>query len=498
MALGSERKAVQEKIIKYTADLGWEYLSPNEAITFRNGESNIILKETFINQILKLNPKLEVEHAQEILTKLERIPANIEGNLIAWEYLKGLKQVFISSEHREINIRLIDEENIDNNTFHITDELKFISGNKTNRYDLVFYINGFPILLIETKSAYKIDGLVEALKQIKRYHRETPESFSLLQMYAITHLIEFLYSATWNFTHKDLNKWKHKEVYSFERLIKDFFQRERIIKILLDYILFTKKDDKLSKVILRHHQIRAIEKIVNRARDNKKKRGLIWHTQGSGKTYTMITAAKKILENPEFENPTVIMLVDRNELEQQLFNNLSSLGFDSVRVAMSKKDLKQLLIDDYRGLIVSMIHKFHLIPANINKRKNIFVLIDEAHRTTEGDLGTYLMSALPNATIIGFTGTPIDKTKHGKGTFITFGQDDFPKGYLDKYSIIEAIEDGATLKINYSLAENQFLIDKEVLDEQFLNLKEAEGISDIETLNKIINKSTTLKKPSKE
>jgi len=493
MSFGSERGAVQNKIIQYATEIGWEYKSPDEALILRNGESNIVLKEIFINQILKLNPKLDTEHAQEILNRIERIPANIEGNLTAWEYLKGLKQVFISSEKREINVKLIDRDNINNNTFHITDELTFVSGNHTNRYDIVFYINGFPVIMIETKSAYKTDGLVEALDQVKRYHRETPEAFSLLQVYAITQLIEFLYSATWNFSHKDLNKWKYQGEYNLEKLVKDFFQKDKIIRILLDYILFTKKDDKLSKVVLRSHQIRAIEKILDRAKEKKKKRGLVWHTQGSGKTYTMITAAKRILENPEFENPTVIMLVDRNELEQQLFNNLSSVGFDNVRVAMSKKDLQQLLIDDYRGLIVSMIHKFHLMPENINKRKNIFVLIDEAHRTTEGDLGTYLMSALPNATIIGFTGTPIDKTQHGKGTFITFGQDDFPKGYLDKYSIIESIEDGATLKINYSLAENNLLIDKEILDKEFLELKEAEGISDIETLNKVINKSTTLK-----
>ena len=492
MSLGNERESVQNRIIKYSTEVGWEYLSPDEALRLREGEGNIILKEIFLNQLQKLNPKIGYEEAQEVLRRIERIPANIEGNLTAWEFLKGLKQVFLPSEKREINVKLLDEKNVDNNIFHVTDELKFVSGNRVNRYDIVFFINGFPVLLIETKAAHKINGLVEAFEQIKRYHRETPEALSLLQLFSITHLIEFYYGATWNLSSKGLNRWKNKERPDFEGLIKSFFNRENILKTITDYILFPKKDDKLTKVILKPHQQRAIKKVVERAKDRKKKRGLVWHTQGSGKTYTMITAARLILENPEFENPTVILLVDRNELEQQLFSNLSSVGME-VRVALSKKDLKELLLSDYRGLIVSTIHKFQGMPARINTRRNIFVFIDEAHRSTEGDLGTYMMSALPNATIIGFTGTPRDKTSHGKGTFLTFGRDDPPHGYLDKYTILESIEDGTTLKINYALAENRFLPKKELLEEEFLNLKEAEGISDIETLNRILRKAVTLR-----
>ena len=210
--------------------------------------------------------------------------------------------------------------------------------------------------------------------------------------------------------------------------------------MLDDFILFTRQDDELKKVVLRPHQMRAVQSIVKRAEEKQKKRGLIWHTQGSGKTYTMIVAAKEIIENPLFDNPTVIMLVDRNELETQLFGNLSAVGVANVEVADSKKTLQSLLSGDKRGLIISMIHKFDSIPANINTRDNIFVLVDEAHRTTGGRLGNYLMGALPNATYIGFTGTPIDRTTHGSGTFIVFGQDDPPKGYLDKYGIAESIK----------------------------------------------------------
>ncbi len=152
-----------------------------------------------------------------------------------------------------------------------------------------------------------------------------------------------------------------------------------------------------------------------------------------------------------------------------------------------------MLKKDKRGLIVSMIHKFDGMKENINTRENIFVLVDEAHRTTSGKLGNYLMGALPNAKYIGFTGTPIDKTSRGKSTFITFGEDDNPNGYLDKYSIAESIEDGTTVKLHYTLAPNNMKIDKDLLEKEFLGLKESEGISDLEELNKILEKAVNLK-----
>jgi type I restriction enzyme R subunit len=219
---------------------------------------------------------------------------------------------------------------------------------------------------------------------------------------------------------------------------------------------------------------------------------LVWHTQGSGKTYSMIVVAKRLIEDPAFQNPTVLMLVDRNELEAQLFGNLEAVGFGHVEVARSKRHLQKLLKSDRRGLIVSMIHKFDDIPERINERRNIFVLVDEAHRTTGGDLGNYLMGALPNATYLGFTGTPIDRTAYGKGTFKVFGCDD-PKGYLDKYSIRESVEDGTTVPLHYALAPNELQVDREVLEREFLDLAELEGVSDIEELNQVLERAVTLK-----
>ena len=492
---------VQEKAGDYTNEngekillsLGWEYVNPDEALRLRGGETGIIFKDIFISQMQKLNPDfMNRELAEELIKSLEMLPANIEGNLSAWEYIKGLKTVFVPKEKRERNVIFIDTNDIDKNIFQVTEEFSFTNGDKTIRADVVFLINGVPVLLIETKSANKLEGMSEALDQIRRYHLECPEMMVILQVYAITHIVRFYYGATWNVSERYLFNWKEEAAGNFEMLVKKFLDRKRIVKILMDYILFTRQDDELKKVVLRPHQMRAVDMIVERA-NSEKKRGLIWHTQGSGKTYTMIVAAQKIIENPIFENPTVLMLVDRNELETQLFNNLDAVGIKSVKVAQSKRHLQELLAADTRGLIVSMIHKFEDMPANINMRKNIFVFIDEAHRTIGGKLGDFLMGALPNATYIGFTGTPIDKTSYGKGTFLIFGKDDPPKGYLDKYSIAESIEDGTTVPLHYSLAPNELRVDRETLDREFLNLKEAEGVSNIEDLNKILEKAVNLR-----
>lgn len=493
--LGAEDRAVQKPLIEYSREVGWNYVSKDEALTMRGGESGFAFKDVFKKQVKKLNPDfMNEQQAEDLLRRLEHLPPNIQGNLAAWEHLRGMRTVFVPSEKREKNVRFIDAENIEKNVFQITDEFTYTNGSKTNRYDVVLLINGIPVVFIEAKAAHKRDGIALGLDQVRRYHRETPEMMAILQLYSLTHLIQFYYSATWSHSHKSLFNWKEEsEAADFESLVKGFLNRERIVRTITDYILFTRRDDELKKVVLRPHQMRGVQRILERATDTKKTRGLIWHTQGSGKTYTMIVAAKKLIENPLLKNPTVLMLVDRNELESQLFSNLSAVGIENVEVAESKEHLRNLLRRDRRGLIVSMIHKFDGIEPNVNTRDNVFVLVDEAHRTTGGTLGNYLMGALPKANYIGFTGTPIDKTQYGKGTFITFGKDDPPKGYLDKYSIAESIEDGTTVPLRYTIAPNEMKVDRETLEKEFLDLPEAQGLSDIEEQNKVLDKAVTLK-----
>ena len=174
----------------------------------------------------------------------------------------------------------------------MTDEWQYTNGRETNRADIMFLINGIPVAIVETKSAKKTNGMEEALIQIRRYHRETPEMLTAPQVFDMTHLIDFFYGPTWNLNRKNIFNWKDEEKGNFEKKVKRFFDREHFLKMLKEWILFYVKDDELQKTILRQHQTRAIEKIVQRCADESKKTGLIWHTQGSGKTFTMITAAR--------------------------------------------------------------------------------------------------------------------------------------------------------------------------------------------------------------
>ncbi len=488
----SEGATVQRPLVHYAEEAGWKVLSPYDAAALRHGEGGLLLHDLFVQQVQRLNPGVvNLPRAEDLARALSRVPPTIEGNYRAWEYLRGLRTVYVPEERRERNVRLLDPANPRANTFHVTEELTYDNGTHRIRPDVVFFVNGIPVLVLEAKAAQKQDAMDEALAQLRRYHREGPELMALLQVQMLTNLLEFRYGATWVLSSKLLFSWRDEQAGDFETLVKRFLSPSRILRVLTEFILFTRKDDELSKVVLRPHQMRAVERILARARDPQKKRGLIWHTQGSGKTYTMIVAARRLIEDPRFENPTVLMLVDRNELEAQLFANLGATGFGPVTVAQSKAHLRQLLQSDQRGLIVSMIHKFDDIPANVNRRSNIYVLVDEAHRSTGGDLGNYLMGALPNATYIGFTGTPVDRTAYGKGTFKTFGTDD-AKGYLDKYSIVESIRDGTTVPLHYALAANDLLVDRETLNREFLDLAELEGVSDPDELNRVLERAVTL------
>ncbi len=493
----SEKRAVIEPLIRYAQGVGWKYLSVEEVQSLRLNNTNCILDKVFVPKIIELNPFLSQDHAYQIIKDLENLRTDVEGNMTAWQFLKGEKSLYIEKEKRERNIKLIDTQNIHRNTFHITEEFNFTNGSKTIRQDVVFFINGIPLVFVEAKAPHKENAMEEALEQVGRYHRDTPELLVVEQAFVLTHLLDFLYGATWSLGARSLYKWKDESAKTYEELVKAFFRPERIVKLITEYIFFARRESELQKVVLRPHQMRAVEKVIQRAKDPEKKRGLVWHTQGSGKTYTMIITAKRLLENPIFENPTVLMLVDRLELESQLFANLSSVGIQ-VEVADSKERLRKLLKEDRRGIIVSTIHRFEGMQANINTRENIFVLIDEAHRTTSGALGNYLMGALPNATFIGFTGTPIDK---GRSTFVIFGRDDPPHGYLDKYSIAESIAEGTTLPLHYSFAPSDLMVDEKTLEEEFLNLKDAEGLSDVEDLDRILEKAvklkTLLKSPSR-
>jgi type I restriction enzyme R subunit len=495
MPTPGEHKTVQSRILGYAEAIGWTFVSREDAEQRRGFDPQVPPADRAKNRSLffddlldaklrEFNPRYaEAEGA--LLGAFRHLHTDIYGNREFVEHLRNRGKFFDHEEKRERDLILIDYDDPARNVFEVTEEWAFHNGHYGTREDVVFLINGIPVLVIECKNASKDEAIALGVDQIRRYHRETPELFVSQQLFTATDAIGFCYGVSWNTVRRNIFNWKDEEVGKLEAKVKSFCAIPQVLAFLKDYIVFAEKDEELNKYILRQHQTGAVEAAVSRALDPGRTRGLVWHTQGSGKTFTMFRAR-------EADKPTVLLMIDRNELEDQMLKNLAALGLGNLEHASSIARLNQLLRDDYRGIIVTMIHKFRDMPANLNTRSNIYVLIDEAHRTTGGDLGNVLMAGLPNATFLGFTGTPVDKTVYGKGTFKTFGCED-DQGYLHKYSIADSIEDGTTLPLYYQLAPNEMLVPHETLDKEFLSLAEAEGVADIEELNKILERAVNLK-----
>jgi type I restriction enzyme R subunit len=497
-----EHKTVQARVLGCAEAIGWTFVSREEAEQRRGFDPSVPPSDRAKNRSLFFDDLLDTklrdfnpryaEAEGALLGQFRHLHTDIYGNREFVEHLRNRGKFFDHEERRERDLILIDYGDPSRNVFEVTEEWAFHNGHYGTREDVVFLINGIPVLVIECKNANKDEAIALGVDQIRRYHRETPELFVSQQLFTATDAIGFSYGVSWNTVRRNIFNWKHEEIGKLEAKVKSFCAIPQVLAFLKDYIVFAEKDEELNKYILRQHQSGAVEATVGRALDPRRRRGLVWHTQGSGKTFTMIKTAERLFRAPEADKPTVLLMIDRNELEDQMLKNLAALGLGNLEHASSIARLNQLLRDDYRGIIVTMIHKFRDMPADLNTRSNIYVLIDEAHRTTGGDLGNFLMAGLPNATYLGFTGTPVDKTVYGRGTFKTFGCED-DQGYLHKYSVADSIEDGTTLPLYYQLAPNEMLVPHETLDKEFLSLAEAEGVADIEELNKILERAVNLK-----
>lgn len=499
----NEFNTAQRPIIEYLIGLGWEFVSPETVESLRSSTKEPLLTPILRPKLLELNPAMTENEANDVIRRLKLIRETIEGNEEFLKFLRAEKTFFSSRENRELNLKLIDFENPENNSFNFTVEFWFEDVGRI-RTDFALFINGIPVAVIETKAPFAgsefDDWLGEAFSQIKRYHEQAPSLMKYVQFYALSEGLHLYYSATWNFNERNLYKWKTEtSEIGLEDLVRSLFKKERILGIIEDYIVFFNQDDELNKYILRPHQIRAVERIIKRVKTRDAKTGLIWHTQGSGKTLTMMVAAKKLRRIPELESPTIMIVVDRIDLQDQLSRNLEAFGLP-FEVAESKQHLKSLLKSDYRGVIVTLIHKFQGMEENVNTRDNIIVFIDEAHRSQEGDLGVYMRSALPNAMLFGFTGTPIDKGKVGKGTFNLFAREDeerYRRRYLDKYSIKDSISDGTTVPLYYNLAPLEYRINREEILEEFFRLYEESGVTSVEELNKLLDRIPKIKEALK-
>jgi type I restriction enzyme R subunit len=496
----SEAGTVQFPMVKHAVEIGWRALTPEVARQKRGGETGMILRDELEAKLSEFNSWLGQDAIRSIIETLEAIPATIEGNRDMLSWLRGERGWYDEADNRHRAVKLIDFEAADANAFHISWEWALKPpARKRNRADVMFVVNGVPVCIVEHKNPKDGDAIERGVKQLRRYELETPELIGAPQLFNVTHLLDYWYGVTWNASRRDMARWKETRDETYRFAVQAFFERTDFLRTLQHWVLFYVQDSETRKSVLRQHQRRAIDAVVARCADSAKSRGLVWHTQGSGKTFTLLTAARLILEQKSlFQNATVILVVDRIELEGQLKGWVERLLGEmqqqdiAVKRAETKAALQDLLDADFRGLVISMIHKFEAIRKDSCVRDNLFVFIDEAHRSVASELGSYLMGAAPNATIIGFTGTPIAKTHVGQGTFKIFGQQDEP-GYLDKYSISESIDDETTLPIKHMLAPSEITVPVDRLDKEFFDLAASEEVTDIEELNRVLDRAVGLR-----
>ena len=496
----TEAGSVQFPMLRHAAEIGWTPLLPSNALIKRGGEAGLLFRGVLEETLHRFNSWMTGDAVRSVVENIQALPPTIEGNrqMLAW--LRGERQWYDEAEQRHKRVSLIDFDNPWNNILHVTWEWRLKPpARKGNRADVMFVVNGVPVAIVEHKNPKDADAIERGVTQLRRYEMETPELMSSAQLFNVTHLLDYWYGVTWNLSRRYMARWKETQEESYCFAVQSFFEPTDFLRTLRDWILFYVEDGETRKTVLRQHQRRAVDRIVERCAETVNRRGLVWHTQGAGKTFTLLTAARLVLEaKKEFGNSTVVVVVDRTELEGQLAGWVERLLGDmqgqdiAVWRAGSKEQLREMLATDRRGLIISMIHKFEGIEKDANARDNIYVFIDEAHRSVARELGTYLMAALPNSTIIGFTGTPIARTEHGEGTFKIFGADD-DEGYLDKYSIAESIEDETTLPIRHMMAPSEMTVPAAQLDREFFALAEMEGVTDVDELNRVLDRAVGLR-----
>lgn len=467
---------------------GYVYISPAEHTKYRGTRENEVLFTPLLVQALVRINNIPESSAETIAAELQSLSDNERWLTI----LRGDYSKKIPGEDTHRTIKVVDFDNPANNHFAVTNQL-YITGAKNSKPDLIIYLNGIPVVVIEAKSPISTSqNTWTAVSQIQQYEENIPRLFYPNLFNIATNNHTFLYGATgsprqhwgrwrdpWPRTESEFTDEAEKGVYSL-------LAPERLLDILAHFIIFETRDGKTIKKICRYQQFRAVNKMVERVVKDEARQGLIWHTQGSGKSLTMVFAALKLkfhrgINSDNLQNPNLLVITDRKDLHDQISKTFAACGLPNPKDAESIARLRELLKPGAVGLtVMSTIFKFQwdhedlkssdmkvrqkaLSQLEIPGSENWILMVDEAHRTQEKDLGSYLRAVLPNAVRFGFTGTPVKKGD--KDTFQNFGA--AGESYLDKYGIQDAVDDGATVPVYYQGRMTEWHLEGQELDVLF-------------------------------
>lgn len=469
---------------------GWKYIPADK---LPRQHSDVLVEPMVKDALIRLNPCIaeDPSRADEVIYKLRALILSVQANNLVAQNEAFKKLVFenntfpFGENGRAVPITFfgsLTAEEMAKNEYVVTNQWVYPKAEGGKRLDIVLLINGFPIAIGELKTPVR-DAIswMDGAGDILAYEKSIPQMF-------VTNVFNFAsegkcyrYSSinapltVWGPWHTDDHRGEGT-LADVQTSMKDMIKPEIIMDIFRFFTLFaTDKKYRKYKIICRYQQFEGANAIVNRVRAGYPKQGLIWHFQGSGKSLLMVFAAQKLRMIPELKNPTVVIVDDRIDLETQITSTFNASDIPSLAKASSKEELIDFFKGDMRKILITTIFKFGEVEGCLNERDNIILMVDEAHRTQEGNLGEKMRTALPNAFFFGLTGTPINKLD--KNTFRTFGAEQDKSGYMSRYSFADSIRDGATLPLNFEPVPVELHVNQEVVDAEFDRLAAQAGLT---------------------
>ncbi len=442
--------------------------------------------------LIRLNPEIakQPDRADDVLYKLRAIVMGVrtDGLVKANEefaaWLAGERSMPFGENGEHVTVRLIDFADVEQNQYVVTTQFTFRAGATEKRADLVLLVNGIPLVVIEAKTPVRasqswLDG---ALQVHDDYERNVPELFVPNVFSIATEGKELRYGSIglpvelWGPWRVEADA-KTPALQQLDQVIASMLRPQVVLDLLANFTAYaTDGKNRRMKIVARFQQYEGTNKIVERVVAGHPKKGLIWHFQGSGKSLLMLFAARKLRLHPALKNPTVMIVVDRIDLDTQISSTFYASDTPNLIKADSRDELQRLLSQDVRKIIITTIFKFGEADGVLNDRSNIIAMVDEAHRTQEGDLGRKMREALPNAFLFGLTGTPINRAD--RNTFYAFGAEEDKAGYLSRYGFEESVRDGATKELHFEPRLIELHIDKEEIDKAFEEL--TGGLTDLD------------------
>ncbi len=491
---------LEQFVIDSLVKNGWKYIP---SLELPRSFSDIMVEPMVKEALIRLNPEIaeEPSRADEVIYKLRTLILSVQSHNLVTQNELFKKIVFeensfpFGKDGRMIPIRFfgtVTKDELNKNEYVVTNQWIYPQEEGGKRLDVVLLINGFPMGIGELKTPVReaitwLDGASD----ISKYEQSIPQMF-------VTNVFNFASEGKcfrYGSVGMPINLWgpwhtegakEEGDLLKIKNSIVDMIQPAKIMDIFQFFTLFaTDKKYRKYKIICRYQQYEGANNIVNRVINGYPKKGLIWHFQGSGKSLLMVFAAQKLRMMPELKNPTVVIVDDRLDLETQITSTFNASDIPNLTSATTKEELIKFFKQDIRKILITTIFRFGDVDQELNLRDNIIVMVDEAHRTQEGNLGEKMRLALPNAFFFGLTGTPINRID--RNTFKTFGALEDKSGYMSKYSFQDSIRDNATLPLKFEPVPVELHVDKDKLDFEFDELTEDLSITDKAELSKRVN-----------